>query len=230
MTIPRAGFTIKDHHFMVFWSLTDEKKIEHFTKRMRHLHYTISILNRLKFKTLAYGFQREYSHLAEQMLDIIQRRHNDHHNAKGDLGHDWLRVEPLESPVIEDDMVTSQGLRKFMRIYNGETTGVFKWVGRGIAASTPHMFTTGLASETGTRLDSTTAGFHRIEGTSYEILANYGSGTSSGTIQQIGIFDALTSGLLFAIHDFGGQGQTHTVNADAFSLGMVAEYIPFGDF
>ena len=48
-------------------------------------------------------------------------------------------------------------------------------------------------------------------------------------MHQIGLFDATSAGTVLAIHDFGGVGQVHTVNTDSFSLGMVIDFVPFGD-
>lgn len=207
---------IRDRHFIVGWSLADEKKITQYTKRM------VSLYGDPKQEEL-------YNKLANAMLDLIERRDNDHHSAKAELGHDWLTVDPLDSPIVGEDMITNTGLNKLLKIYIGTASGVFKYMGRGTTASTPTPSSTALALETGSRQDTTTTGSHLITGSSYQLSSNYASSLATHTIHQIGTFDATTSGIMLAIHDFGGQGYTHTVNVDAFTLGMICDFLPFGD-
>lgn len=207
---------IRDKHFIIGWSLADTFKIEEYTKRLASLYGKPEL-------------EQEYTQLADQMISLVQRRDNDHHNATADLaGHDWLRVDPVQTE-IGQDMVTFQGLNKLLRIYIGTTSGVFKWVGRGTAAATPTPYTTALATETGTRLDSTVAGFQDVKGSSLRVFASYATTVATATMHQIGIFDASTSGVMLAIHDFGGSGYTHTQNNDTFSLGTIIDFVPFGD-
>jgi hypothetical protein len=173
--------------------------------------------------------EAEYSKLADQMLDLINRRGNDHRNATADLAnHDWLRVDPIDAH-IGDDMCTFQGLNKLLKIYLGTASGVFKWVGYGEAPGTPTPYATGLAIEVGTRQDSTTTGFHDIKGSSVRVFSAYASSVATVIMMQVGIFDASTTGNMLALHDFGGVGFTHTQNLDSFSLGMVIDLVPFGD-
>lgn len=208
---------IQDKHFVLGWSLSDEKKIQRYTQMLR------SIYGRPEFET-------EYNKLADLIISLVNKRHNDHHNATVELnGHDWLKVEPINQPYFEDDMVTFQGLNKLLKIYIASASGVFKYVGRGTTAATPNPYNTALAAETGTRLDASTAGFHSVSGASLRIFATYASTVATATMQQIGVFDASTSGMMLAIHDFGGNGYTHTVNVDSFSLGTVIDFMPFGD-
>jgi hypothetical protein len=208
---------VKDSHYVVGWSPRDTEKIEHYTKMLRTL----------------YGdpkYQDTYTRLADLMINLVQKRHDDHHNATAELGHDWLKVEPLNQPSFEPDMLTFQGLNKLLKIYAALTTGIFKWVGRGTVSSTPTPYSTALTTETGTRLDSTVAGFHDIKGASIRILASYATTVATATMYQIGVFDAVTTGMMLAIHDFGStSGYTHTLNSDSFSLGMVIDLVPFGD-
>jgi hypothetical protein len=208
---------VKDKHFIVGWSLADTPKIERYTEKLRSL----------------YGkpeYEAEYTKLADLMINLIQKRHDDHHNATAELGHDWLKVEPINNPNFEEDMVTFQGLNKLLKIYIGTSSGVFKWIGRGTASATPTPYTTAINTEIGTRQDSTVAGFHNVIGTNIRVFASYNTSATTGTIYQIGVFDALSGGLMLAIHDFGASsGYTHTSNVDSFSLGMVLDFVPFGD-
>jgi len=174
-------------------------------------------------------FEAEYNKLADELIYLAEKRHNDHHNSKALLGHDWLDVEPLESTPMEKDMVTFQGANKLLKIYFGSASGVFKYIGRGTTAATPTPYSTALAAETGSRADASTAGFHSISGVSIRLLASYASSTATATMFQIGAFDATSAGIMLAIHDFGATGLVHTVNVDAFSLGMVIDLSPTGD-
>ena len=173
-------------------------------------------------------FEQEYSRLADQMVNLIERRDNDHHNATADLGHDWLKVDPLETQTGED-MVTFQGLNKLLKIYIAAASGPFKWVGRGVSAGTPTPYSTTLTTETGSRQDSTTTGFQDVKGSSLRVFSSYAATVATATMYQIGIFDASTSGIMLAIHDFGGNGFTHTINVNSFSLGIIIDLVPFGD-
>jgi hypothetical protein len=208
---------VKDRHYIVGWSLADTPKIERYTERMRSLYGKPEC-------------EAEYTRLADLMINLIQKRHDDHHSATAELGHDWLKVEPINNPSFEEDMVTFQGLNKLLKIYIGTASGVFKWTGRSTASATPTPYTTALTTEIGTRQDSTVAGFHNVIGSSIRIFSAYGTSATGGTIYQIGVFDAITTGLMLAIHDFGAaNGYTHVINVDSFSLGMVIDFIPFGD-
>lgn len=198
------------------WSLRDEKKIKLYTAAMAYMHGKPE-------------FEDEYNKLADELISLAERRHNDHHNSKARLGHDWLDVEPLESTPMQPDMVTFQGANKLLKIYFGSASGVFKYIGRGTTAATPTPYSTALTSETGTRADASTAGFHSISGVSIRLLASYASSTATATMYQIGAFDASSSGIMLAIHDFGATGLAHTVNSDAFSLGMIIDLAPIGD-
>lgn len=198
------------------WSLSDEKKIEKYTERLRFLH------GKTEHETT-------YNELADEIINLAKRRDNDHHNSKAELGHDWLDVEPLESTALEPDMVTFQGANKLLKIYFGSASGVFKYIGRGTTAATPTPYSTALTAETGTRADASTTGFHSISGVSIRLLASYASSTATATMFQIGAFDATSSGLMLAIHDFGSTGLAHVVNNDAFSLGMIVDLAPIGD-
>lgn len=199
------------------WSLADEKKIKQYTTAMAYMH------GKAEFET-------EYTKMADDMIALAERRHNDHHASTADLlGHDWLKVEPLESTGMEPDMVTFQGANKLLKIYFGSASGVFKYIGRGTTAGTPTPYSTALVSETGTRADASTAGFHSISGVSIRLLASYAGSTASATMYQIGAFDATSSGIMLAIHDFGSTGLAHTINVDAFSLGMIIDLAPIGD-
>jgi hypothetical protein len=207
---------VVDNHFVLGWSLADAPKVECYTKMLRSL----------------YGkpeHEARYSELADAIINMVQKRHDDHHNATAQLGHDWLTVEPINEVSMEPDMVTFQGLNKLLKIYIATASGVFKYTAYGTAAATPTPYSTALATETGTRADSTTAGFHEVKGSSIRIFSSYASTIATATIQQVGIFDATTSGIMLAIHDFGGVGFVHTVNSNAFSVGMVLDFLPFGD-
>jgi hypothetical protein len=214
--IKPANVSIKDRYFVLGWSLEDTKKVERYTLALRQIY------GKAEFSEL-------YTKLADIMINLVDKKHNDHHSATAELGHDWLKVEPLNNPNFESDMVTFQGLNKLLKIYFGSASGVFKWVGRGTAAGTPTPYSTALVTETGTRLDSSTAGFHEVKGSSLRIFASFATTVATATMQQIGIFDAVTTGMMLAIHDFGGTGYTHTINVDSFSLGAVIDFVPFGD-
>ncbi len=207
---------VKDKHFVIGWSLADTPKIERYTEKLRSLYGKPEC-------------EAEYTKLADLMINLIQKRHDDHHNASAELGHDWLNVEPINNPSFENDMVTFQGLNKLLKIYLATASGVFKWVGRGTAAATPTPYSTALTTETGTRLDSTSAGFQDIKGASIRVFASYATTVATATMQQIAIFDASTTGMMLALHDFGGSGYTHTINVDSFSLGTIIDFVPFGD-
>ena len=208
--------SVKDKHFVLGWSLPDTKKVERYTLALRQMY------DKPEFADL-------YTKLADVMIDLVTKKHNDHHSATAELGHDWLKVEPINQPSFGEDMVTFQGLNKLLKIYIATASGVFKWVGRGTAAGTPTPYSNALVTETGTRLDSTTAGFHEVKGSSLRIFASFATTVATATMQQVGIFDAVTTGMMLAIHDFGGAGYTHTINVDSFSLGSVVDFVPFGD-
>jgi hypothetical protein len=215
MTIT-ATTKVIDNHFVLGWSLADTWKIERYTDELRSL----------------YGkpeHQARYSELADAVINMVQKRHNDHRCATAELGHDWLKVDPINEVSMEPDMVTFAGLNKLLKIYIATASGVFKYTAYGTAAATPTPYSTALATETGTRADSTTAGFHEVKGSSVRLFSSYASSVASATIQQVGIFDATTSGIMLAIHDFGGVGFVHTVNVNSFSIGMVLDFMPFGD-
>jgi len=219
---PSSSSSIKviDRHFVIGWSLEDGKKVERYIEMLRSL----------------YGrpepeCQARYSQLADIMIDLVQKRHDDHHNACAELGHDWLKVEPINSPSMEPDMVTFQGLNKLLKIYIGTATGPFKYTAYGTVAATPTPYATALATEAGIRLDAGGAGFHEVKGSALRIFSGYAATNPTATIQQIGVFDSGTTGagMMLAIHDFGGTGFVHTVNVNAFSIGMVIDFLPFGD-
>lgn len=208
----QSKLSVQDKHFAVSWSLADTAKIEEYTKRLVSLQGKVG-----------------YTELADQMLTLINRRDNDHHNSTADLAnHDWLRVEPIDAHIGED-MCTFQGLNKLLKIYIGTATGVFKWVGRSTSAGTPTPYSTALSIETGSRQNAATTGFHDVKGSSIRVFSSYATATATAQMYQIGIFDNDTSGIMLAIHDFGGLPLSHTQSADSFSLGMVIDLVPFGD-
>lgn len=215
--VKESHLQAKDRHFILGWSLADEKKLERYTLALRQMY------GKPEFSEL-------YTKLADVMIELVDKRHNDHHSFKAELGHDWLTVEPINQPAFEEDIVTFQGLNKLLKIYIGTTTGVFKWVGRGTTASTPTPYTTALTTETGARLDSSVAGFHEVKGSSIRILASFANTVATAIMYQIGVFDAFTSGIMLAIHDFGATNSySHTAGVDSFSLGTVIDLVPFGD-
>jgi hypothetical protein len=211
MSISNVGVT--DKHYFISWSLADEKKIKQYTKRITSLSPS----------------DPEYTKLADAMIELVQKRHDDHKNYDAELGHDWLKVSPLNSPAFEADMVVFNGLRKLLQIYMGTASGVFKYMARGTAAATPLPYSTALQTETGTRQDCSTTGFHEIKGVSIRAFSTYVSTLATATMHQTGLFDATSGGNMLAIHDFGGVGQVHTLNTDSFSLGMIIDFQPFGD-
>jgi hypothetical protein len=217
--MPNSKIAVRDKHFALSWSLADTKKVEEYTKRLVSMYGDIT-------------YQAEYTEMADQMLELINKKENDHHNASVNLaGHDWLKVEPIDSHIGED-LCTFQGLNKLLKIYIGTATGVFKWVGRSLASGTPTPYTTALSIETGLRKDASTTGFHDIKGSSIRVLASYPSNEATITMYQIGIFDAASGGgggTMLAIHDFGGTPLSHVSAADSFSLGMVIDFSPLGD-
>jgi hypothetical protein len=204
---------VKDKHYFLSWSLADEKKIEQYTKRITSLSPT----------------DPEYSRLADVMVELVEKRHNDHKNYDAELGHDWLSVSPINSPCFENDMCQFNGIRKLLQVYRGTASGTFKYMARGTAAATPLPYSTALQTETGSRQDCETTGFHEIKGSSIRAFSSYASTVATATMHQIGLFDATSAGNVLAIHDFGGVGQVHTVNTDSFSLGMIIDFVPFGD-
>jgi hypothetical protein len=214
-----SKISVRDKHFVIRWSAADEQKINRYTERLVSLYSA---------GRAAAAAATEYTQLADIMLDLIERKENDHHSATAELGHDWLKVDPIDT-AIGEDMVTMQGLNKLLKIYLGTASGVFKWVGRGTAAGTPTPYSTALTTETGSRQDSTTTGFQDIKGCSLRVFSTYASTVATATMHQVGIFDASTTGIMLAIHDFGGNGFTHTINVDGFSLGIVIDMVAFGD-
>lgn len=227
------GISVKDRHYILAWSLADEKKVNRYVDRLRNIYFLTGRYAKTRNKNMQaflLPFKQEYTRLADVMIELVQKRHDDHHNFKAELGHDWLKVEPLNDAHFEEDMVTFQGINKLLRVYFGSTTGVFKWLGRSTSPSTPTPYWTGLSAEAGTRVDSGVGGFHEIKGASIRTFANMSSAIATSTIHQIGLFDAISSGLMIAVHDFGGVGHPHTINVDSFSLGMVIDFVPFGDY
>jgi hypothetical protein len=204
---------VKDRHYFLSWSLADEKKVQQYTKRITSLSPT----------------DPEYGRLADLMVELVDKRHNDHRNYDAELGHDWLKVSPVNSPAFEEDMCQFNGVRKLLQVYRGTASGTFKYMARGTAAATPLPYSTALQTETGSRQDCETTGFHEIKGVSIRAFSSYASTTATATMHQIGLFDATSAGNVLAIHDFGGVGQVHTVNVDSFSLGMIIDFVPFGD-
>ena len=172
MSVSNVG--VKDKHYFISWSLADEKKIKQYTKRITSLSPT----------------DPEYSKLADAMIELVQKRHDDHKNFNAELGHDWLKVSPLNSPAFEEDMVVFNGLRKLLQIYMGTASGTFKYMARGTAAGTPLPYSTALQTETGTRQDCSTTGFHEIKGVSIRAFSTYASTVATATMHQIGLFDA----------------------------------------
>lgn len=207
-----SNLAITDKHFYLMWSLADEKKLEQYTKRITSIDPK----------------DPEYSRLADCITEFVKKRDNDH-RVDCELGHDWLKVSPLNSPLLEADMCTFQGMNKLIRIYTAQSSGIFKWMARGTTAGTPHPYRTTLVNETGSRQDATTTGFHDAKGVSLRIFSTYASSVTSVTHQQMGVFDASTSGMMLAIHDFAGVGQVHTLNTDSFSLGIMIDFTPWGD-
>lgn len=215
-TNKKSRISVRDKHFAIAWSLQDTAKIEEYTKRLASMYGKPEL-------------EAEYTRLADQMLGLINKRDNDHHSATADLaGHDWLKVEPIDAHIGED-MCTFQGLNKLLKIYIGTASGVFKWTAYSEAPGVPTPYAAALTVEVGTRQDSTTTGFHDVKGSSIRVFSSYASSTATVNMYQIGIFDASTSGMMLAIHDFGGVPFAHTVNAESFSLGMVIDLVPFGD-
>src|ERR1043165_7129256 len=105
----QTKISVSDKHFVLGWSLADEKKIEKYTAAMAFMYQKPE-------------YSESYSRMADALIDLAEKRHNDHHNSTADLlDHDWLRVEPLESTGMEPDMVTFTGLNKLLRIYFGKT-------------------------------------------------------------------------------------------------------------
>ena len=208
-----SNITVKDKHYFISWSLADEKKLEQYTKRITSLSPT----------------DPEYTKLADAMIELVQKRHDDHKNYDAELGHDWLKVSPINEPHFENDMCTFNGIRKLLQIYMGTASGTFKYMARGTAAGTPLPYLTSLQTETGSRQDCSTTGFHEIKGSSIRAFSTYASTLATATHHQIGLFDATSAGNMLAIHDFGGIGQLHTVNTDSFSLGMIIDFLPVGD-
>jgi hypothetical protein len=215
--VGNSAIQLHDRHFHLSWSLTDEKKLRSYTMAMAFMHGLPE-------------YEEEYNRRADELIALAEKRHNDHHNSKATLlGHDWLDVEPLESTGLEPDMVTFQGANKLLKIYFGSASGVFKYIARGTTAATPTPYSTALTTETGSRTDASTAGFHSISGVSIRLLSSYASSTATATMFQIGAFDATSAGIMLAIHDFGATGLAHVVNVDAFSLGMIIDLAPIGD-
>jgi hypothetical protein len=212
-----SGIQLRDRHFHMSWSIRDETKIAHYSMKMAQMYGKAE-------------FEDQYNRMADAMIELAEKRHNDHHTSTANLlNHDWLNVEPLESTGLENDMVTFQGANKLLKIYFGSASGVFKYIGRGTTAATPTPYSTALTTETGTRQDASTTGFHSISGVSIRLLSSYAGSTATSTMYQIGAFDATSSGIMLAIHDFGATGLAHTVNVDAFSLGMIIDLAPIGD-
>lgn len=208
---------VKDKHYILGWSLADEKKVERYT------HMLTSLYNDPNFSV-------QYSKLADVMINLVDKRHNDHHSAVAELGHDWLKVEPINQPSFEPDMVTFVGLNKLLKIYLALASGVFKYMAHGNSAVTPTPYASTLGGfEDGTRQDCTTTGFQDLKGASLRLFSAYASTVATTTIRTIGLFDATTVGIMLAMHNFASLGFVHTVNADAFSLGMVIDFVPFGD-
>ena len=106
MSVSNVG--VKDKHYFISWSLADEKKLKQYTKRITSLSTN----------------DPEYSKLADAMIELVEKRHNDHKNYDAELGHDWLKVSPLNSPAFEEDMVVFNGLRKLLQIYIGTAPGL----------------------------------------------------------------------------------------------------------
>ena len=208
-----SNIGVKDKHYFISWSLTDEQKLKQYTKRITSFSPT----------------DPEYSKLADAMIELVQKRHDDHKNYDAELGHDWLKVSPINEPHFEEDMCTFNGVRKLLQIYIGTASGTFKYMARGTAAGTPLPYLTALGTETGARQDCSTTGFHEIKGVSIRAFSTYASTVATATMHQIGLFDATSAGNMLAIHDFGGIGHFHTVNTDSFSLGMIIDFLPVGD-
>jgi glycine cleavage system protein P-like pyridoxal-binding family len=127
-------------------------------------------------------------------------------------------------------MVMLAGVNKMLKIYAAITTGVFKYIGHGNSAISPNPYLTTLGgAEDGTRLDCTSAGFQDVKGVSLRLFAAYASTVATTTIRTVGLFDASTTGIMLALHNFGSLAFVHTANSDAFSLGMILDFVPFGD-
>ena len=57
--------SVKDKHFVLGWSLPDTKKVERYTLALRQMY------DKPEFADL-------YTKLADVMIDLVTKKHNDH--------------------------------------------------------------------------------------------------------------------------------------------------------
>jgi hypothetical protein len=191
---------MKDTSYAVLFDKKDMPAISNYAKMVRQTHDPI---------------------LVDNFNNTIEKIWNDHRNHGINGGIEPWQVEKT------DDLVVSVGAAQIIDQITGASTTRFSHVGYGNGGATAVTAAqTTLVAELGTRASMATNGWREYAGASLRFAGIFGESTSSVSLDEMGIFTAITGGIMLNRNSLSGAQLEHITNTSIFVISSIIEFVP----
>jgi hypothetical protein len=125
-----------------------------------------------------------------------------------------------------DDLVVTVGISQCLDQIIGTSVTRWQYMARGTGTTTPAAGNTALAAESGTRVDMSIAGWREYASSSLRFAGIHGELTPTITINEAGVFTALSAGSMLNRNVFSNFPLSHIANFDGYVLSSIVEFVP----
>jgi hypothetical protein len=125
-----------------------------------------------------------------------------------------------------DDLVVTGGINQLIDQILGASVTRWQYMGKGTSTTAVSAGQSALVAESSPRKNMATAGWIEYASSSLRFAGLFGESTSTLTVNECGVFTALTSGIMLNRNMFSNLPLTHIINIDGFVISCVIEFVP----
>jgi hypothetical protein len=162
------------------------------------------------------------NNLIDEFNKKCQQKYDDH-NPILSLGNKDIEFLDVSK---SDDLVVDAGIAQLIRQIFGTSTVRWQYMARGTGTTTPIGTNTTLVTESGTRVDMSLSGWRENASTTLRFAAIHGESTPTITINEAGVFTALTAGTMLNRVVFNNFALGHTINITGFIISFIIQFVP----
>lgn len=156
--------------------------------------------------------------LVDDFNNACQRKVDDHN--PNISGMEFLQVSKA------DDLTVTTGLTRLMLQITGGSLVRWRYLGKGLTATTPTAGNIALFNESLPRVDMNSFGWCEWASTSLRFLGIVGEDEGTYTVNEAGVFDTATSGTMLTRNAFSTLPIAHTQGVTGFVISSVIEFVP----
>jgi hypothetical protein len=175
--------------------------------------------------SMAYDIKHSLEHeatLTDEFFSNCEKKWNDHNPT---FEVDSKQIQFLQVSKA-DDLAVNSGIQQYLDLILGVSGSRYFYVGKGTSTVAPTAAQTALQAEVLPRVDTTYFGWREVAGVTLRFAGQFGESLPSITVNESGVFNATTAGIMFMRNMFSNDAINHTVNYTGFILASIIELVP----